>query len=182
MRRRPVSLGFEPPSDINGVGARFHPDPLLDNTAAEGETPYRDSAVEMKAFEGQMALGLDRTTCPAIGEHRLRRATLDELRVGLGKDEDTAERGFDRRHQQRVIAPGQTLCDRATGIAASSVGDPPFAPLSGGEIAANRAAKTDRLKPGERVLCHPLQGAPTGSGRAASTASGGCACAAWAVG
>src|SRR5271154_2127069 len=43
MRRGPVSLGFEPPSEINGVGARFHPDPLLDNTAAEGKTPYRDS-------------------------------------------------------------------------------------------------------------------------------------------
>ena len=47
-----------------------------------------------------------------------------------------------------MIAPGQALRDGAAGIAAAAVGEPPFAPLGRGEVAADGAAKADRREPG----------------------------------
>ena len=70
MRCRNVRRAFEPPGDIDRICARLHPDPLFDDASVKGKPPGRNGAVEVKAFDGQMALGLDGAAPPAIGEQR----------------------------------------------------------------------------------------------------------------
>ncbi len=105
-----------------------------------------------------------------------------QRRIGLGQHQDPAERRVDRGDQERVVAPGERERDGAAGIAAAAVADPPFAPLGGGEAAADRAAETDRHQPAERVGHFAGFSAPAGSGMTASAESGGVAAAVPALG
>ena len=96
----------------------------------------------------------DRAAAPAVGEQRPAPLAVDELGIGLGPDQPAAERRVDRRDQQSMIAPGQAAGDRAGGIAAAPVGEPPFAALGLLQIAADRPAEADELRTaGSRSDC-----------------------------
>ena len=144
-------IPVQTPSDTDRVGARLHPDAMLDQNAAAAETPDWNSAVEMEAFEQPVALRIDRTASPAVGEQRITLRSEAQRRIRLGKNQHPAERRIDRRDQQPVIAPGQAQRDRTAGITAASVGDPPFAAFVRGEIVEFGRSKADRYEAVERI-------------------------------
>ena len=98
----------------------------------------------------------DRPAAPAIGEQRPAPLAIDKLRVGLGPDQSAPERRVHRRNQQSMIPPRQAEGDRAGGIAATPVGEPPFAALGLMEIAADRPAEADHLR--HRAPCLRTKG------------------------
>src|SRR3954468_7695227 len=58
----------------------------------------------------------------------------------------TPERRVDRRDEQSMIAARERAGDRAGGVTAEAVGEPPFAALGLGEIAADLTAEADEAR------------------------------------
>ena len=143
--QRRIEAAQQAPSDIGRVRIGFEPDPRLDTRESDGEEPDRNAAVEMKRFDVDVTRWADRAAAPAIGEQRPALLAVDELGIGLRPNEPSSERGFDRRDQQAVVAPGQAAGDRPRRIATEPIGEPPFATLGLMQIAANRAAEADHF-------------------------------------
>ena len=113
----------------DAVLAWRHPDALLDQEIAAGPMPHRHAPVEAKGVDQDMTGRLDATVGPAVGEEGPVSLPVDQRRIELGDLQAASERRIDRRGQESVVAAGQAAGDRARGIAAATVGNPPFAAL-----------------------------------------------------
>ena len=82
---------------------------------------------------------------PAVGEPRPAPLPVDKLRIGLDPNEPAAQRRVYRRNQQSMISPRQAAGDRAGGIAAARVREPPFPALGLMEVSADRPAEADHV-------------------------------------
>jgi hypothetical protein len=146
-----IRIVLEPPHGVDRVGPWLHPDAMLDDAAAASEAPNWNCAVEVKAFQQQIARRRGHAAAPAIGEERILLAVERQDRIALGEHHDAAERRIDRRDQQAVVAPRQAQRDRAGSISAAPVAQPPFAPLGLGQFAAHGATEAHRCRSIERV-------------------------------
>src|SRR5260370_36462654 len=81
---------------------------------------------------------------------------MDDLGMGFEPGQQAAQRRVLRPNDQSMIPPRQAEGDRAGGIAATPVGEPPFAALGLIEVAADRPAKADHV----RYRDPPLSGRP----------------------
>src|SRR5712672_1335463 len=88
----------------------------------------------------------DRPAAPAVSEQRPAPLAIDELRIGLDPDQPAPQGRVHRRNQESMISPRQAAGDRAGGIAAASVGEPPFAALGLVQIPADRPAEADHVR------------------------------------
>ena len=141
-----LGTGQEPPGDIGRIGTRFEPDPRLDANEPYRKEPDRDAAIETKGLDMHVTGRADRPAAPAVGEQRPAPLAVDEFRIGLDPDQPAPERRVHRRNQQSMIPPRQAEGDRAGGIAAAPVGEPPFAALGLMEVAADRPAEADHVR------------------------------------
>jgi hypothetical protein len=104
----------------------------------------------MKALDHQVAVRRHRTARPSVGKKRIAFLADDEFGICLREHQRAAEGRIDWRDQQTMIATRQRGRDIPGGIAAKAVGNPPFAPLGGCEIAADFVAELNRRKPLQR--------------------------------
>ena len=129
----------------------LHPDALFDQRVGDFETPDRSGSVESKAFDIQIAFGLDRAAFPAIGRQGVIRAVITRRLIELRYQLRAANGRIERGHQQAVIAPRKIAADRAGSKTTDAVGDQPLALLGNFQRPANFAAKIDF-----RLLHHRL--------------------------
>src|SRR5215831_13415827 len=139
-----ISSRPQEPRGIGRMSAGLHPNPCFYVTIAEFVGPYGNGVVEMKAANPDMTGRSDVAALPSVREQRPRTRAFDQRGIRLGKYQPTAERRCNWRDQQSVIAASQAAGNRATRITAEPIGDPPFASLCLGEIAADRARESDR--------------------------------------
>ncbi len=134
------------PREAGRMLVGFHPDTLLHDQVTHNESPYRCAAIELKRFNMYQSFRLGRAAAPAIGEQRPGACAVMQRSICLDKYESPLQRRIRRRNEQAMVAPRETLGDRAAGISAKPVRQPPLAPAGLFQVAADCAAKMDKIR------------------------------------
>ena len=144
-------------ADVRCVGARLHPDTLLDERVADRVRPHRGRPVQDEALDRAVALRIDRSSDPAIGRERSSGPVVRDGVVHLGDEERAAEGWFERCDEQAMVAARQGARDGPRRAAADAIGTEPLPPLRCREISADLSAPADHAS---RLLrCSPTRSA-----------------------
>ena len=138
----------DPVTDVGDVLAVLHPDRPLEDGVVEGERPRGDGAIEHERLDQPVAVRVDRAAGVLLRVERegpASRSIRNETRP-LDQPADqhrSADRRFERRDQQAVIAPARDARECPRCIAAEPIRDQPLATECRIEVAADRAAEMD---------------------------------------
>ena len=130
-------------ANVRRIGARLHPDALLDERVGDRVCPHGRRPVQGEALDRGMAAWLDRAAGPAVSGERERAPVVRDDLVGLGDEERPPQRRIQGGDEQPVVAARQRAGDGARGVATDAVGAEPFPPLRGREIARDLPAPAD---------------------------------------
>ncbi len=83
----PRRIFQQAPSQTGAVPAVFHPDARLDQQIVQTVMPDRHAAIQPERFYGKMSPRLYRATAPTVGVQRCDPITIQQLGIGLGKQQ-----------------------------------------------------------------------------------------------
>ena len=132
-----------PVAHVGRIGARLHPDALLDEGVGHGVRPHGRGPVEGEPLDRLPARRVHDPAGPAVGREGPGEPVVLDGLVHVRHEQRAPERRRERRDEQAVVAARQRARDRARREAAEAVGAEPLAPLGGGEVARDLAAPVD---------------------------------------